>query len=82
MTHDIPAKSKLVPAIPITSPQFVYRRARETDVRRTFDRVRAGIESAGSKLADLRARVGHPDGEVPDAAMAQGQSRDAIWGQT
>lgn len=70
MIHDIPAKSRLVPAIPITSPQFVYRRARETDVRLTFDRVRAGIESTGSKLVDLHARVGHPDGEVTGAAMA------------
>ncbi len=49
MTHDIPAKSRLVPAIPITSPQFVYRRARETDVRATFDRARAGLESASDR---------------------------------
>ncbi len=46
MIHDIPAKSRLVPAIPITSPQFVYRQARETDVRATFARARAGLESA------------------------------------
>lgn len=45
MIHDIPAKSRLVPAIPITSPQFVYRQARETDVRATFARARAGLES-------------------------------------
>ncbi len=45
MTHDIPAKSRLFPAIPITSPQFVYRGARETDVRATFARARAGLES-------------------------------------
>jgi hypothetical protein len=45
MTHDIPAKSRLVPVIPITSPQFVYRQARETDVRATFARARAGLES-------------------------------------
>jgi len=38
--HDIPAKSRLLPVIPITSPQFVYRRARETDVRLTFARAR------------------------------------------
>lgn len=44
MIHDIPAKSRLVPAIPITSPQFVYRQARETDVRATFARARAGLE--------------------------------------
>jgi hypothetical protein len=51
MIHDIPAKSRLVPVIPITSPQFVYRQARETDVRTTFARARAGLESA----PDLRA---------------------------
>ena len=46
MTHDIPAKSKLLPAIPITSRQFVYRKAGETDVRLTFARARAGLEAA------------------------------------
>lgn len=45
MIHDIPAKSRLVPVIPITSPQFVYRQARETDVRATFARARAELES-------------------------------------
>jgi hypothetical protein len=44
--HDIPARSRLVPAIPITSPQFVYRQARMTDVRETFARARAGLEAA------------------------------------
>jgi hypothetical protein len=51
MIHDIPAKSRLVPAIPITSPQFVYRQARETDVRVTFARARAGLESAPDRRA-------------------------------
>jgi hypothetical protein len=55
MIHDIPAKSKLVPAIPITNPQFVYRQARETDVRATFARARAGLESAPAPRA-LRDR--------------------------
>jgi len=40
--HEIPARSKLEPRIPITSPQFVYRRARDTDVRLTFARARGG----------------------------------------
>ena len=40
MIHDIPAKSRLLPTIPITSPQFVYRGARQTDVRATFERAR------------------------------------------
>jgi hypothetical protein len=44
MNYDIPARSRLVPAIPITNPQFVYRRARETDVQATFARVRAKLE--------------------------------------
>ena len=59
MIHDIPAKSRLVPVIPITSPQFVYRQARETDVRATFARVRAGLESAEGRqtlVATLRFR--------------------------
>jgi hypothetical protein len=56
MIHDIPAKSRLVPAIPITSPRFVYRQAGETDVRVTFARARAGLESAPDR---------RPDPEVP-----------------
>ena len=43
MGHDIPAKSRLLPTIPITSPQFVYRGARQTDVRVTFERARIGL---------------------------------------
>jgi len=43
MGHDIPAKSRLFPTIPITSPQFVYRGARQTDVRVTFDLARTGL---------------------------------------
>lgn len=46
MRHDIPARSRLFPTIPITDPQFVYRQARETDVRATFARARAGLESS------------------------------------
>ena len=44
MSYDIRARSRLVPAVPITSPQFVYRRARDTDVRATFARVRAALD--------------------------------------
>lgn len=43
MTHDIPAKSKLLPVIPITSRQFVYRKAGNTDLRLTFARARADL---------------------------------------
>ncbi len=43
MGHDIPAKSRLFPTIPITSPQFVYRGSRQTDVRVTFERTRIGL---------------------------------------
>lgn len=43
MGHDIPAKSRLFPTIPITSPQFVYRGARQTDVRVTFELARIGL---------------------------------------
>lgn len=45
--HDIPARSRLLPTIPITSPQFVYRRAGETDLQATFARARAAL-SAGT----------------------------------
>jgi hypothetical protein len=50
MPHEIPAKSRLVPVIPITSPQFVYRRARQTDVRATFERARAALELPAQQL--------------------------------
>ena len=43
MGHDIPAKSRLFPTIPITSPQFVYRGSRQTDVRVTFERARSVV---------------------------------------
>ena len=43
MGHDIRAKSRLFPAIPITSPQFVYRQAGQTDVRVTFERARLAL---------------------------------------
>jgi hypothetical protein len=52
MIHDIPAKSRLLPVIPITSPQFVYRRARETDVRLTFARARLESSSERDWLAE------------------------------
>jgi hypothetical protein len=42
----------LLPAIPITSPQFVYRRARETDVRLTFARARLESSSERDWLAE------------------------------
>jgi hypothetical protein len=35
-----------LPTIPITSPQFVYRRAHQTDLRATFARARAGLASS------------------------------------
>jgi hypothetical protein len=41
--HEIPARSRLLPSTPITSPEFVYRRARDTDVRVTFARVRGEL---------------------------------------
>jgi len=41
--HEIPARSRLLPSTPITSPEFVYRRARDTDVRLTFARVRGEL---------------------------------------
>jgi hypothetical protein len=62
--HDIPARSRLVPAVPITSPQFVYRKARETDVGLTFARARTELETA----PDRRARGGRADSEVGGAA--------------
>ena len=45
MLHDIPARSRLLPTIPITSPRFVYRRAGETDVQVTFARARAALSA-------------------------------------
>jgi hypothetical protein len=43
VTHDIPARSRLLPVIPITSQQFVYRKAGDTDLRVTFARARADL---------------------------------------
>jgi hypothetical protein len=43
VTHDIPARSRLLPVIPITSRQFVYRKAGDTDLRVTFARARADL---------------------------------------
>jgi len=50
--HEIPAKSRLLPVIPITSRAFVYRRAGETDVRVTFARVRAALATGGRPAPD------------------------------
>jgi len=74
--HDIPAKSRLLPVIPITSPQFVYRRARDTDVRLTFARARDGLEplpdqGRGAEMpasGPERARVVHLAGRMKAAA--------------
>lgn len=55
MIHDIPAKSRLFPTIPITSPQFVYRQARASDVRVTFARARAGLESSPERRPGAEA---------------------------
>jgi hypothetical protein len=49
MRHEIPARSRLYPTIPITSPLFVYRHARQTDVRATFDRARTGLGLAAER---------------------------------
>jgi hypothetical protein len=62
--HDIPARSRLVPVIPITSPQFVYRRARDTDVRITFARARLESSPDRDRSAEAPApiaRSGRPD---------------------
>jgi len=50
--HEIPAKSRLLPVIPITSRAFVYRRARETDVRVTFARARAALATGARSTPD------------------------------
>lgn len=49
MLHDIPARSRLLPTIPITSPRFVYRRAGETDVQVTFARARAALRATAAQ---------------------------------
>lgn len=66
MIHDIPAKSKLIPVTPITSPLFVYRRARETDVRLTFARVRLESAPGRDRSAEAPAPAARP--ERPDTA--------------
>jgi hypothetical protein len=60
MTHEIPAKSRLVPAVPITSPRFVYRHARQTDVRATFERARAVLELSAQQLGRPKAPSREP----------------------
>ena len=66
MPHEIPAKSRLMPVIPITSPQFVYRGARQTDVRATFERVRAALELSAQQLRRPEA----PSREPRDRVLA------------
>ena len=61
MTHEIPAKSRLVPEVPITSPQFVYRQARQTDVRATFERARAALERSARLLGRPEATRREPE---------------------
>ena len=51
MLHDIPARSRLLPTIPITNPKFVYRRSGETDVQATFARARAAMNAAATQMA-------------------------------
>ena len=50
--HEIPARSKLAPRVPITSPQFVYRRARDTDVRLPFARAQGGLDPSAERNRD------------------------------
>jgi hypothetical protein len=52
VSYEIRARSRLVPAVPITSPKFVYRRAGETDVRVTFARVRASLGAPPDTRSD------------------------------
>jgi hypothetical protein len=61
LIHDIPAKSRLLPTVPITSPRFVYRQARETDVRATFARARAGLESGSERDPSPGPRAPEPN---------------------
>jgi hypothetical protein len=64
MIHDIPAKSRLLPTIPITSPQFVYRRAGQTDVRVTFERARHELALAPERRCDPKAPSARPGGDL------------------
>ena len=66
MLHDIPARSRLLPTTPITSPKFVYRRSAETDVQATFARARAAL-SAGSAQCLGHAREARDRPDLPRA---------------
>ncbi|MGB8437651.1 MAG: hypothetical protein WCE38_25690 [Burkholderiales bacterium] len=71
MSHEIRAKSTLLPTIPITSPQFVYRRASETDVGATFARARAAMElpsNRGERVETLAS--GLVDTSTPRTTVA------------
>lgn len=63
MGHDIPAKSRLFPTIPITSPQFVYRGARQTDVRVSFERARIALGPSPERGRGPGAPADRPGGE-------------------
>jgi len=72
--HEIPARSRLLPSIPITSAQFVYRRARDTDVRLTFARVRSGLDrplERGRSAEAPALDAGGPAGREPKAALGK-----------
>lgn len=75
MSHEIPARSKLFPTIPITSSQFVYRRAGETDVKATFARARAAMSAAMDLTSSESGRIeplatGPVDISTPRTAVA------------
>jgi hypothetical protein len=61
--HKIPARSRLLPSIPITSVQFIYRRARDTDVRLTFARARSGPDRPLERGWNAEAQA--PGADVP-----------------
>jgi hypothetical protein len=68
--HRIPARSRLLPSIPITSPEFVYRRARDTDVRLTFARVRGGLDRPPERGRSSEAPA-HGAGGLAERAPAR-----------
>jgi hypothetical protein len=70
MSHEIRAKSTLLPTIPITSPKFVYRRASETDVGATFARARVAMaltSNPGGRVETLAS--GPADTSTPRTAV-------------
>jgi hypothetical protein len=64
MGHDIRAKSRLFPDIPITSPQFVYRGARQTDVRVTFERARLALGLSLERRRGPEAPANRPGSDL------------------